>query len=139
MNLDETDFSPPSSTFLDNLTNTKRTTNLIKSKPIVNTPTNSNASKQPPLPLKKPSLSFRPTPQSQSSLSIKNGLPPPSLKPSAPILKQTKPINSLPNTRTVPPVPPRKSSIPRPALKPQPPQRNSSTNLLLRKTHVSHL
>jgi len=48
--------------------------------------------------------------------------------------------------KTVPPVPPRKSSIPRPSFngispsfKPQPPQRDSSTNPLLHKPHVSHL
>jgi len=118
---------------------------------------NINSSKQPPLPLKKPTISFRTNTQLQSSLPIKNGFTSPSLKLSSPISqisKQNKPINSsIPssslsnnkvtaittNNKPVPPVPPRKSSIPRPPLKPQPPQRNSSTNLLLRKSHITHL
>ncbi len=119
---------------------------------------NINRSKPPPPPtLKKPMISFRSKTQPQSSLPIKKGLTPLSLKlstPISPIPKPNKPINSsiasnslsnskvktdTANNKSVPPVPPRKSSIPRPAMIPQPPQRNSSTNLILRKPHVSHL
>jgi len=153
MNLDETDFSVPSSTFLSNLNNPKKISNSIQLKPTINTNMNMNGSKQPPLPLKKPIISFRANSQSQSLLPIKNGFTSPSLKlstPMSPIPKQNKPITNsslnenkiltiIGNNKAVPPVPPRKSSIPRPPLKPQPPQRNSSTNLLLRKSHVSHL
>lgn len=49
-----------------------------------------------------------------------------------------KPIASFrTNPKSVPPVPPRKSSIPRPILKPQPPQRNSSTHIFLRQSHLN--
>ncbi|CAF4063189.1 unnamed protein product [Rotaria sp. Silwood2] len=155
LNLDNTDFSPPSSIFLNNLNNANKITNPVKSKPAINNNINTNRLKQLP-PLKKPITSFRTNTQTQSSLPIKNGLTPLPPKFSTSITqttKQTKPINtSLPissfnnsksttiavNNKPVPPVPPRKSSIPRPGLKPQPPQRNSSTNLL-RKPHVSHL
>jgi hypothetical protein len=54
-------------------------------------------------------------------------------------LSNSKVKTDTANNKSVPPVPPRKSSIPRPAMIPQPPQRNSSTNLILRKPHVSHL
>jgi hypothetical protein len=114
---------------------------------MINNNMNINRSKQPPPPpplLKKPTTSFRNNPQPPSSLSIKNGLTPPSFKLSTP--KQNKPIQNpnkisiiAANNRSVPPVPPRKSSIPRPALRPPLPQRDSSTNILLRKPHVSHL
>ncbi|CAF4683661.1 unnamed protein product [Rotaria sp. Silwood1] len=155
LNLDHTDFSPPSSTFLNNLNNANKITNPVKSKAMIRNNMNNNYSKQLP-PLKKPITSFRANTQPQLSLPIKNGLTLFAPKLSAPILqtsKQTKPINlSLSissfsnsksttiaaNNKPVPPVPPRKSSIPRPGLKPQPPQRNSSTNLL-RKPHVSDL
>ncbi|CAF1090399.1 unnamed protein product [Rotaria sordida] len=147
LNLDNTDFSVPSSTFLNN---TNKITNTVKPKTTINT----NRSKQLP-PLKKPTTSFHTNTQSQSLLPIKNGVIPFSPKLSTSISQistQTKSINSsLPissfsnsknttiaaNNRPVPPIPPRKSSIPRLGLKPQPPQRNSSTNLL-RKPHVTH-
>jgi len=108
---------------------------------------NISSLKQPSLALKKPSTPFHANPQLQSSLPKKNGLMSPSLKlstPISPISKQNKPINNktsiiAANHRLVPPVPPRKSSIPRPSLKPPPPQRNSSNNLLHPKSHVSYL
>lgn len=112
---DEINFSIPTSTFLNN---NKKSNNSIK-----------------------PKSSTTNIPPAKSSLSIKNNLVSPSLKLPTPI--STKPIlnrsfNSS-NNKYVPPVPPRKSSIPRPPIKPQPPERNSSTNLLLRKSHISHL
>ena len=138
LNLDETDFSIPTSTFLNN--STKKLTNSFK----INT--NINSSKQPPLPLKKPIISFRTNTQIQPT---KDNLTSPST-PIPQISRQVKSIgNSLlinnkisnlnSNNKQVPPVPPRKSSIPRSFIKPQAPQRNSSTNLLLRKSHVSHV
>ena len=122
-------------------------------------------------PLKKPAAPLRISGRPQPPLPVKTGLRAPSLKLSTSIsqtgslnkslvvstssnsLNNSKP--SAPSTttatiKTVPPVPPRKSSIPRPAIgsppsllvfKPQPPQRDSSSNLLLMhsKAHVSHL
>jgi malic enzyme len=130
---------------------------------------NMNRSKLPsstnPTPLKKSTTTFRTNGRPQPPLPIKNGLVAPSLKLSTSV-SQTRSINksmvpststnSLNNTKisststttnkTVPPVPPRKSSIPRPSFngtspptKPPPPQRNSSTNLHLHKPHISHL
>jgi len=109
-------------------------------------------------PLKKPTTAFRTNGRPQPPLPVKSGLVAPSLKLSTSI-SQTRSLNksmvpstsnnslnnskiSTPiistNNKSVPPVPPRKSSIPRPSFKPQPPQRDSSTNLL-HKPHVSHL
>ncbi|CAF1006284.1 unnamed protein product [Adineta steineri] len=155
--LDETDFSLPSSLFLNNFNKPNKTTNTTKPKPIIINTMNINRSK-PPVTLKKPMISFRSYTQSQSSVPNKNTLTSSSMKIStsgSQSSKQIKPINNssiqnsslnhskitstVINNKSVPPVPPRKSSIPRPALTPQPPQRNSSTNLLLRKPQISHL
>ncbi|UJR16158.1 hypothetical protein I4U23_003068 [Adineta vaga] len=138
--LDDTDFSPPSSTFLANFNKSNKVPSTIKSKPIVMTNTTYNRSKQSPI-LKKPMVSFRTYTQPQSSSSTKSALSPPSTS-NLQISKQTKSTNSsMPYTslNKSKPVPPRKSSIPRPALAPQTPQRNTSTILSLRKSQISHL
>ncbi len=116
-------------------------------------------------PLKKPSTTFRTNGRPQPPIPIKSGLVAPSLKLSTSISQarslnksmiSSTSTNSLTNskiatttatiTKSVPPVPPRKSSIPRPSfnasspsVKPSPPQRDSSTNVQLPKAHVSHL
>ena len=154
LNLENADVSLRSTTPLNSLNNANKITTSVKSKPVVITSMNNNLSKQL-TPLKKSVTSFRTNDQSQPSLPTKHENTSVSVQFStltAQIPKQNKPLNStvptpsLKNNKTatintpnkvVPPVPPRKSSIPRPTLKPQPPQRNSSTNF--RKTHVSHL
>ncbi len=173
LHLDDTDFPLSSATFLENLSDTsnnntnKIASNSVKSKPTVITNMNMNRSKLPSstnsTPLKKPTTTFRTNGRPQPPLPVKTGLAAPSLKLSTSI-SQTRLLNksmiaststnSLANSKistittnkTVPPVPPRKSSIPRPSFngtnppsKPHPPHRDSSTNLHLQKPHVSHL
>lgn len=176
LHLDDTELSPPSSTFLEGLADSSthqlsKATNPVKSKFIA--AINGSRSKLTPpptaAPLRKPAAPLRTSGRPQPPLPVKTGLRAPSLKLSTSI-SQTGSLNkslvvstsnnslnnsklSAPSTTTmksVPPVPPRKSSIPRPAIgsppsllvfKPQPPQRDSSSNLLLlhSKAHVSHL
>jgi hypothetical protein len=172
LNLDDTDFPLSSPTFLENLSDQSNNTNKsssisVKSKPTVITNMNMNRSKLPSstnsTPLKKPTATFRTNGRPQPPIPVKSGLVAPSLKLSTSI-SQTRLLNKsiVPSTSTnsltnskistittnksVPPVPPRKSSIPRPSfngtspsLKPQPPQRDSSANIHLHKPHVSHL
>ncbi|CAF3850274.1 unnamed protein product [Adineta steineri] len=162
LNLDETDFPLPSPTFLQGLSDTshspnKISLNPIKSKSTLVTTMNINRSKLPAstntTSLKKPTTTFRTNNRPQPSVPIKSALVAPSLKLSTSI-SQTRSLNktlvsstsnnSLNNNtkisttpsinKPVPPVPPRKSSIPRPSFKPQPPQRDLSN-----KAHVSHL
>ncbi|CAF4635760.1 unnamed protein product, partial [Rotaria magnacalcarata] len=156
LNLESTDLSIPSSSFLATLKNTNKITNLFKPKATINPDINATRSKQLP-PLKKPIIASQTNIQSRSPALTKTGLSPMSHKLSTSITqmpKQNRLINSsvsitsfnnnktttnaVNNSKAVPPIPPRKSSIPRPGLKPQPPQRNSSSNLL-RTPHVSHL
>ncbi|CAF1213571.1 unnamed protein product [Rotaria sp. Silwood1] len=172
LNLDDADFSLPSPTFLEDLSHTSKNTNKIlsnstKSKPTVINNMNMNRSKLPSstnsTPLKKATATVRTNNRPQPALPVKSGLVTPSLKLSTSISQAPVPnkslasstsTNSLSNSKTptittnkpVPPVPPRKSSIPRPSFngtspsfKPQPPQRGSSTNLFFHKPHVSHL
>ncbi|CAF0763768.1 unnamed protein product [Rotaria sordida] len=172
LNLDDTDFPLPSSIFLEDLSHTSKNKNKIlsnstKLKPTVITNMNMNRSKLPSstnsTPLKKSTMPVRTNNRQQHSLPVKNSVVIPSLKLSTSISQTPVPnksivpstsTNSLNNNKTstiitnktVPPVPPRKSSIPRPSFngtspsfKPQPPQRGSSTNLFLHKPHVSHL
>ncbi|CAM4783735.1 unnamed protein product [Rotaria magnacalcarata] len=156
LNLESTDLSIPSSSFLATLKNTNKITNLFKPKATITPDINATRSKQLP-PLKKPIIASQTNIQSRSPALTKTGLSPMSHKLSTSITqmpKQNRLINSsvsitsfnnnktttnaVNNSKAVPPIPPRKSSIPRPGLKPQPPQRNSSSNLL-RTPHVSHL
>ncbi|CAF1554718.1 unnamed protein product, partial [Adineta ricciae] len=165
LNLDDSDFPLPSPTFLDGLSDTSISTKsipttLTKSKPTVVSTMNFNRSKLPSstniTALKKPSTTFRANGRPQPPVPGKSGLVPPSIKLSTSVslarplnksLVSSTSNNSLTNgkistilstTKPVPPVPPRKSSIPRPSFKPQPPQRDSSNNLL-QKPHISHL
>ncbi|CAF3675250.1 unnamed protein product [Rotaria socialis] len=156
LNLESTDFSVPSSSFLEALKNTNKITNLFKPKPTISPNINATRSKQL-LPLKKPIIASQTNIQPRSPALTKTGPSPMSLKLSTSIAqmpKQNRLINSsvsttsfnnnktttnaVNNSKAVPPIPPRKSSIPRSGLKPQPPQRNSSSKLL-RTPHVSHL
>ncbi|CAM4746578.1 unnamed protein product [Rotaria magnacalcarata] len=172
LNLDDTDFPLPSPSFLEDLPQTSNNTNKVlsnstKSKPTVISSMNMNRSKLPSSTnstlLKKPTTTLRTNVRPQNPLPVRSGLVAPSLKLSTsssqtPVINKSlassTSTNSLCNTKvsavtpnkTVPPVPPRKSSIPRPSfngaspsVKPQPPQRGSSTNLFLHKPHVSHL
>ena len=171
LNLDDTDFPLPSPGFLSDLSDTSNSTHKIssngtKSKPTVISSMNMNRSKLPPstpTSLKKPSTTPRINGRPQPPLPMKSALIAPSLKLST-SLSQTRGLNktivpsistnslsnnklsNIPTTKSVPPVPPRKSSIPRPSFngpspsfKPQPPQRDSSNNPHLTKAHVSHL
>ncbi|UJR30321.1 hypothetical protein I4U23_017858 [Adineta vaga] len=165
LNLDDSDFPLPSPTFLEGLSNPSTNINKIslnstKSKPTIMSAMNFNRSKLPSTTnvtsLKKPTTTFR-THGRQPPLPVKSGLVAPSLKLSTSI-SQTRSLNkslvsstsnnsltnskisttTLSTSKPVPPVPPRKSSIPRPSFKPQPPQRDSSNNIL-QKPHISHL
>jgi len=150
----------------DTSTNIKPKSSLtsIKPKSTVMTSMNMNMNRSklpsttttPSTSLKKPTTSFRTNNRPQPPIPAKSGLATPTLKLSSSV-SQTRltnktivpspSINSLTNSKIiapkpVPPVPPRKSSIPRPSFnstKPQPPQRDSSSNLHLLKPHVSHL
>ena len=174
LNLDDTDFPLPSPTFLSDLPDTSHSTskissNAVKSKPTIITNMNMNRSKlpsttsTPATSLKKPSTNFRTNGRPQPPLPVRSSLMAPALKLSTSI-SHTRSLNksivpsistnclnnnkipTIPTSKPVPPVPPRKSSIPRPSFngpspsfKPQPPQRDSSTNPHLTKPHVSHL
>ena len=115
-------------------------TTTIKPKPIVMSNTTLSRSKQPPV-LKKPMVSFRTYTEPQSSLPPSNSRASKQTKPinssvSYSSSTKTKVISTTTNHKSVPPVPPRKSSIPRPGLTSQ---RNTSTILSLRKPQISHL
>ena len=114
--------------------------------------------------LPKPATTFRTSSQQlQRLVPVKSGLVSPSFKLSTSIsqarlanksIVTSTSAHSLNNgknstttiNKSVPLVPPRKSSIPRPSpngtslsFKPQPPKRGSSTTLSFHKPHVSHL
>ena len=83
------------------------------------------------------SSSLSDTSSSIKSLNLKKPFAPSNDVPLTPILSKQSTFNS--NHRQVPPIPPRKSSIPRSSVKPPLPERNSSANILLRKSNISHL
>lgn len=174
MSLDENDIT----TFIDDSSKSK-----TKTLPPPSTSSSNQRSKfsssivPPPSSLKKPSIPFRNNSRVQTSLPVKTPVVTgPSLKlPQS--ISQTGLINksivasnsnnslnnnhsqlvkpTISTTKSVPPVPPRKSSIPRPSmngttslgLKPQPPQRDSSNHYqthshlipIAPKAHISHL